>query len=974
MASYQSGLDQFNAYQAPGDLSLINQTLALAQEKYDVGEKNYQDNLAQLKVQENLLLRPEDRARFAANVQGLIDEVNSKEGGINWAKRGLTNKINSYTKKALDDYTINQIANSQQIKAFDSQMAEKAKKNDGSYSDINYAYAKYSAGVQDYLEGKRDTIGNLQYSNYIDVNKKLNDQIAELEKLNKDKTVEIPRRDENGKIIPGEIQVTTISNLSPDEVRQIAINSLSVQDQKQIQIDGWASTGGYSNPSKIQEDIKTVIDTQVTDSKEKRDYWLAEKGKASNSPEDIKRATAQYNYYDSQVSNLGKNKDILLKDPASAATYLQQHAVVNNAVAKYSTIYDQSSVYRVDEVYQNKLDNARKDAQLKLEYDKFDYEKKKDSGAIEAENLIVAPKATTHEDISSIESNIDTQISAYGTQLNSETTDYKNKIQSLLKSDPSNKEANAWMSLYNQNIKKGQNETDAVRNALQQTNGDSSILIFPDASGTPKNYRRSILDISGKYDTYTIGRAEAINKGTEEHVDATLNNKETFKAFFDNPNTTMLWYRNGKPTSASVKDVLISRGLMDRKGNKIGNLKEDSDVLKALQRSFYASDVISNATFDGFSGESVVNIKNLARSLGENPDDVLIKQSFGGTGDVLGQEVRNFALKKGTKTANFLQTAKNNGIYDTFGFEDNSLTGDDATISRFINSDYKNSTSYKDSIKNLYGKTYQNYSVGVTPSDKIAYNRLASILSSDAVTKATGKVNPDNTFNISISPSGDTVTIQQYDNDKEAGTTSFETTVDRSTFERNLPQVAKKLNFNVNQAHYTIDRVRPLDLISNKIQFFSEQTDEQTYLENINSLKNTSDKALEAFAPYLTQTDAIRTIQDRLVPALGTGSKESAVVEKAIKNSSNFSIVGNVAKDFNNNPYLTLMLKNKAGNTVYKKSIKNVTDVDSYKNIIDNSPQIYFADMINDIMESQKNYRMQNNTNSPYYDTLVKNL
>jgi len=72
MASYQSSLDQFNEYKAPGDLSLINQTLALQQEKYDVGEKNYQDNLAQLKVQENLLLRPEDRARFAANVQGLI--------------------------------------------------------------------------------------------------------------------------------------------------------------------------------------------------------------------------------------------------------------------------------------------------------------------------------------------------------------------------------------------------------------------------------------------------------------------------------------------------------------------------------------------------------------------------------------------------------------------------------------------------------------------------------------------------------------------------------------------------------------------------------------------------------------------------------------------------------------------------------------------------------------------------------------
>jgi len=471
----------------------------------------------------------------------------------------LTNKINSYTKKAVDDYTIQQMGISQQIKSFESEMAEKAKKNDGSFSDTNYAFAKYSAGVSDYLKGvdangnKVDSIGNLQYHNYVDVNKKLNDQIVELEKLNKDKTVQTQVLDAQGRPT-GEMKVTTISNLSPDRIRQIALASLSPQDQKQIEIDGWASTGGYSDPSKIQEDIKTTVDAQVSDNKEKRDLWLAEKSKDGISEADKKHATEQYSYYDSQVTNLGKNKEILLKNPASAATYLQQHRVVDNAVAKYSTVYDKSEMYKVDELYQNKIDNARKDAQLKLEYDKFDYTKKKDSGQVEAENLIVAPKATEHEDIDSMESKIDAQISTYGTQLTNETSDYKSKIQTLLKNEPSNKEANAWMALYNQNIKKGQNETDAVRNALQQTNGDSSILVFPDSSGTPKNYRRSILDVSGKYDTYTIGRAQAIDKGAEDHIKSTLDNKETFKAFFDNPDTKMSWYSNGKPASASVKD------------------------------------------------------------------------------------------------------------------------------------------------------------------------------------------------------------------------------------------------------------------------------------------------------------------------------------------------------------------------------------------------------------------------------------
>lgn len=978
MASYLSTPDSPQQVQSPIDLKLLNQALAANQGRYDDGLQKYQNNLAQLKVQENLLLRDEDKLRFSQNVQGLIDEVN-KSGKINWAKSGLTNKINTYTNLAIDDYTLDQIGISQSIRNFDAEMQKKREKNDGSYSDTNYAFAKEQAGVQQYLSGvdsqgnKVDRIGTLSYTNYIDVNKKLNDQIIELEKLDKGKVIQTPVLDVNG-VPTGAMQETTVSNLSPDKIRQIAINSLDVQDQKQMEIDGWASTGRYADKEKIKADVTTTFNSQISDSKDKRDYWAGIKDKDNISTSDKKNAQDQYNYYTSLVTNLDKNKGILLENPNSAATYLQQQKVVDGAVARYSTVYNQSSVFKVDEVYQNKLDNARKDAELQLKYTEFEHKQKTASGQVEAQNLIVAPKPTEHEDIPSMESKIDEQVASYGKQLTSETTEYKNKIQSLLKEEPSNKDAGTWMSLYNQNKKKGLSEVDAIRNAVQQTNGSSSILVFNDSNGTPKNYRRSILDVSGKYDTYSIGRADAINKGTEEHVDLTLNNQKTFTAFYDNPNTTMLWYKNGKLASAPVKDVLISRGLMDKNGNKIGNLKEDVDVMKALQRSFYASDVISNATFDGFSGKSVDNLRDLARSLGENPNEVLIGQSFGGGADTLGKEVKNFALKKGTKTANFLISAKDNGVYDTFGFRDNSLTGDDATISQFTNSNYKNSESYKKSIQSLYGKTDQNYTVGITPLDKNAYTRISSIVSSDAVNKATGKIDPKNTFNISISPSGDTVTIQQYDNDAKAGTTSFETTIDRNTFEKNLPQVANKLNFSINQAHYTIDRVKPLDLISNKIEFLTKQTNEQTYLENINALRGMSEEAVKNFTPYLKQEDAVKIISDRLIPAFGANSKESIVVQEAMKNSSNFSIVGNVAKDFDNSHYLTLMLKNKSGETIYKKNVKNINDVDNFKNIIDNSPQVYFADMISDIMQSQKSYRLQNNTNSPYYEALAKNL
>ncbi len=95
-------------------------------------------------------------------------------------------------------------------------------------------------------------------------------------------------------------------------------------------------------------------------------------------------------------------------------------------------MYNQSSVYKVDEVYQNKIENARADARLRLEYDKFDYTKKKDSGQLEADNLIVAPKAAPKDDIENLEGEIDKQINTYSTVLNTETAEYKSRIDNFL--------------------------------------------------------------------------------------------------------------------------------------------------------------------------------------------------------------------------------------------------------------------------------------------------------------------------------------------------------------------------------------------------------------------------------------------------------------------------------------------------------------------------------------------------------------
>jgi len=258
MASYLSTPDTPQEYQSPINLNLLNQALSVNQGKYDNGLQKYNNNLAQLKVQENLLLRQEDKDRFAQNVQGLIDEVN-KSGKINWAKSGLTNKINAYTNMAIDDYTLDQIGISQSIRNFDTEIKKKREKNDGSYSDVNYAFAQEQAGIANYLQGrdaqgnKVDKIGALQYTNYIDVNKSALEKAKAFKELKGEETVEIPFTDSDG---VRRTKTTSVKGLTESEILAYMPQILSPQEGKQLQINGWAKYQGENGLAVAQEAFK----------------------------------------------------------------------------------------------------------------------------------------------------------------------------------------------------------------------------------------------------------------------------------------------------------------------------------------------------------------------------------------------------------------------------------------------------------------------------------------------------------------------------------------------------------------------------------------------------------------------------------------------------------------------------------------------------------------------------------------------
>lgn len=183
MANYNSQIASFGEVQSPLNLDLMGKVLMAKQGEFNKNLADVDQGLAELKQQENLLIRPEDKARLSGNIQALLQSVNSS-GKLDLSSKNLTRSIKSQIGTALDDYTVTQIGNSQKIRNAYAQADELRKKNPELYSDVNFDDMIQSAGLNDYLKGtdakgnKVDSVGSLNYQPYINAPKVLDEATA----------------------------------------------------------------------------------------------------------------------------------------------------------------------------------------------------------------------------------------------------------------------------------------------------------------------------------------------------------------------------------------------------------------------------------------------------------------------------------------------------------------------------------------------------------------------------------------------------------------------------------------------------------------------------------------------------------------------------------------------------------------------------------------------------------------------------
>jgi len=801
------------------------------------------------------------------------------------------------------------------------------------------------------MEGKTSKLGSLNYKPFKDVQKKLNDEIYKIEQLSKEQTIEY--RDGQGNI-----QVIKKQMLTPDQVRQIAMSNLDADDLKQIEINGWTNSGGYTNPE--------LISTTKNFIKEKAEYnnikaqslqaILDKGGLDDETKENYKNQITAYKNNSKELENYANN----MNDKKQAATYLEKERTVENAVKTFGGLYVESITWKKDDAFWEKqnYDLKRAEFEYKIEKDKQEESKKNPTSDVLVSNIPLTENEMP--DIDSIETKVDEEINKYKGVYDTTLAEYKTQIETLAKQG--NKEAKAVMDLYKQNLKTKEDQ-DAFYLAIKsQIQTNSGLRILENRDGVPTNYMSIIDDNFNKYKKLTTAKVEATKEAKTEHINATLNNDETFSAFYNNPNTKMMWRTpQGKETAIPVYKVLQANGLMDSKGKKIGDITDEKykSVLKALEKSYYADIVITkmNSAIHGFPKDSLQYIKKLANSLGENGTDIIQKREY----DMGNRGLQTFyELKRGSKTLDFITSARANGIYDSFSWSDQSLSSDDATIGRFIKADYRDNEKYKNKLKSLYGNLPSNKSIGIVREDKGNFNRVLSIAKS-ASSENPFAINSDrNTINMRLD--GDYVVLSQTEGSDEKMQTK-ETRVPKNDFIKNAPDLASKLDFETESSFYQLGRVDNSDLVSEPIKFYTKETPSKMFKYGAKVvLKNNLNNAV-----YLRNEDAIKDISDSY-------PEYTNVVEKLINNSSKFSINGEVNKDFDGSSYLTLYLRNNNGDVVDKRDFENIKDVDNFKTIIDEVPQVYYGMFVKKIIGEQKLSKITKEADSSTYTKLISSL
>lgn len=259
MANYSSIPRRFNRPTSNINHAYIDATLRDKQNTIDTNFGLLQNAVDQTLGQD--LIRESDREYLKDKVRGVLNTLDNTDSIKFDSKKARFSIQDALSEAAKDPEVLKQVANTKKIRKIQDFYQKRLEKGDINQQNFQYAYQK--TGINDYLNGNSNDVGEFQYLEYVDVDAKLDEVARKLKAANPNEEVSIQNP------LTGKTVSKKVSMITPDEMRNYLRVQLNANDLKQLEIDG-AMLYGMDNNMAVE-----FRDQLITESNKKYDDQIA---------------------------------------------------------------------------------------------------------------------------------------------------------------------------------------------------------------------------------------------------------------------------------------------------------------------------------------------------------------------------------------------------------------------------------------------------------------------------------------------------------------------------------------------------------------------------------------------------------------------------------------------------------------------------------------------------------------------------
>ena len=385
MSSYLSTPYEISAPQESVNVQLVGTVLNKLQTKYDTNKALVAQTLE--KFQSLRGISDADNEYIAARVsqaQSAMDNFTRTNGDL--SRSSNFDSVMSAMKGVYADPLVqNAIKQRVRLENYETEVARVKDKNDGRYSDVNYQYGLYKANLQEYKDGKTKGLGDLNYTNHIDMSKTYLDKLESVKKLKGDRVVETVSVD-------GKRTITkSIKGMTDSEIREYVGTLMTAEENQQLKINGWAKFS--SNETEARGLYSNYIDQRLENLDKDIKLNEADEGNNNLSEADRKEAKDKVAKYKDTKEYLLRTKSSIDSVPIDSIGQELEKANFVNGLSQLASA-EWSYTQKANDVYYKEAELELKYAELQL---KQEQEARKNGlkadGTVDPNNVITVSSA-----------------------------------------------------------------------------------------------------------------------------------------------------------------------------------------------------------------------------------------------------------------------------------------------------------------------------------------------------------------------------------------------------------------------------------------------------------------------------------------------------------------------------------------------------------------------------------------------------